>query len=509
MEKDHCALEAEEIEEVEIVTSIVRRKETGCNSPRGGQTEKNTSNSPTAPCAPITPIGPSPTTSRASFNPTNTSTPPGPDTTPAAGTSSSKRKRTANPAATLRRDTKRTKTIAAPKMADKKKAVSIAAATAAAAAASRNTAAATSNSASTNDPFEKMQLFMETQFKVTNNNISSISESVATLNERCEQNSSELKEIRKTAEKNSSELAALYGVVGEKDSKRREEIKHLQEAVARIERGGRNGKIVEEVQRRVREEVANSIGTSKSYAEAAASGKRVAHRTMTREADFMRARRSIRIWPVEEGKLEDEAMDYIREKLKVPTGSVGMSDVEEIRRVPTSGRFSGIKDEVLITFGSVSVRDLVASHARNLGQWIDNNGKPTAGIRLEIPDHLVGVHKDLKSYGAHLRQQHGEGLKRQIKFDDSANSFYMDVRLPNNNEWLRVSGEMAREERSAIERTQAARTRIRLSSNTSSNGNGVDSPSEMDTTPGSPVIPQSATLIKHGHKKGKNWDNQL
>ena len=56
-----------------------------------------------------------------------------------------------------------------------------------------------------------------------------------------------------------------------------------------------------------------------------------------------------------------------------------------------SARRTLVHDEVLIVFTDPGSRDLVARHAVNLGNMRDQDGKPTAGIRMEVPDFLQGL----------------------------------------------------------------------------------------------------------------------
>ena len=178
--------------------------------------------------------------------------------------------------------------------------------------------------------------------------------------------------------------------------------------------------------------------------------------------------------------------------MNIPPGIVLEQDIESTRRVGGGGRFNGVKDEALVVFQSAAIRDTVCSYARNLGGWIDNKNNPTAGIRLEIPDHLYGMHKDLKIYGSILRTEHGQGLKRHIKYEDTTQALCMDVKLPDTEDWLRVDWAMAKEARAEKERTAAATTRRRLISSTSSN-------ETLETERGgssTPVVPTSTTLSK-------------
>ena len=95
-------------------------------------------------------------------------------------------------------------------------------------------------------------------------------------------------------------------------------------------------------------------------------------------------------------------------------------------------------------FKDPSIRDLVARHASNLSEAKDRNGKPAAGMRIEIPPYLGGTFKMLENHGHSLRRKHGPMLKRHIKFDDMELSMYLDVRLPGENEWVKVTPEFAK-----------------------------------------------------------------
>ena len=64
--------------------------------------------------------------------------------------------------------------------------------------------------------------------------------------------------------------------------------------------------------------------------------------------------------------------------------------------------------------------------------------------------------------GAHLRRIHGVGTKRNIKFDEEHDSFYMDVLVPNQEEWLRVSPQMAKRERETSREEDERKTTRRL-----------------------------------------------
>ena len=73
-------------------------------------------------------------------------------------------------------------------------------------------------------------------------------------------------------------------------------------------------------------------------------------------------------------------------------------------------------------------------------------------FRHDIPLHLAGVHRTLLQYGHDMGKKHGKGFKRNIRFDDTALSFCIDVCLPgNDNKWLTVSYDRAYKDRQLIQ----------------------------------------------------------
>lgn len=91
------------------------------------------------------------------------------------------------------------------------------------------------------------------------------------------------------------------------------------------------------------------------------------------------------------------------------------------------------------------VDDVFAS-ANSLADAVDSEGRPTAGIRLEIPRELEDTFSLLSRFGTRLRARHGQGTKRHIKFDDFTGSLFTNVKLPGDVNWTRVTPNMARED---------------------------------------------------------------
>ena len=195
-----------------------------------------------------------------------------------------------------------------------------------------------------------------------------------------------------------------------------------------------------------------------SYADAAAAAKPMADATPKhaagsdrREHQYWRARRSSRFFPIN-GETEEELRKSLRlfctEKLRILAEDLQDDDVEHIRRVrQRRGRESFA--EVVVLFNNIETRDRITSYARNLGQFVDAKGKPTAGIRFAIPDHLTGVHRTLLQYGHALWTKNNKSgeFKRNVRFDDTGMTFCLDVKLPGKTTWLTVNHERAAKER--------------------------------------------------------------
>ena len=193
--------------------------------------------------------------------------------------------------------------------------------------------------------------------------------------------------------------------------------------------------------------------------------------------------------------------------LRIPSSIFSENEIEDIRRVehrrrkPRTGATSSdpVHDEVVVRFRAVSARDYAQSHVVNFAACVNEEGKPTAGVRLEIPEHLRIVFLDLQHYGRLLYKQHGQGFKRHIRFDDRNLSLYMDIKLPSTEEWLFVDHKLAKEG-GGDKKKSTAFTRERLASSISSAGSGTD---EVEVLPSPSPLPTSRTLEKFARKTNK------
>ena len=160
------------------------------------------------------------------------------------------------------------------------------------------------------------------------------------------------------------------------------------------------------------------------------------------------SRRSLRMWPIK-GKSESEMWSgvgsFIHDTLKVPELEVCQEHIEDIRRLRSPRGRNHIHNEMLVIFNDPEIRDLVSGYARNLSEHFDINGKPTAGIRTDVPFHLRQTYKMLDDHGFALRKRYGEGFKRHIKFDDIKKSFFLNVKLPETDQWEVLSADFVQQ----------------------------------------------------------------
>lgn len=225
-------------------------------------------------------------------------------------------------------------------------------------------------------------------------------------------------------EKNTEEIASNAKKISDQDSR----ISRLTQSVEKLEREnidmrrGLDGKIKTVVEAR--------------------SGTQDATRD-----EYNIARKSLRFWPID-GKSEAEmlsaARKFIESALQVRNYEEKVGRIIAIKRIPDREK-SLIYSEVSVEFGNIKARDFLASRGTFLADFIDDQRKPTCGIRMEIPDSLMPTFRILKRYSFHLRKSNGR-TKDHIKYDDFKRSLFMQVKLPDDEgEWLQVYPDEAHE----------------------------------------------------------------
>ena len=149
--------------------------------------------------------------------------------------------------------------------------------------------------------------------------------------------------------------------------------------------------------------------------------------------NFLISRKSIQVWPIVTcADLARGCRNFLTKYMEVPEDIADNLDFEALDRLP-QGRRSKCHDEVLVRFKTAREKELVQSYAPNLA-----SSNRRARLRMNVPQHLLGLFKMFEAHGGRLKQEHGPGLKRSIKLDDQTMTMVMDVRLPNDLEWLRL-----------------------------------------------------------------------
>ena len=165
------------------------------------------------------------------------------------------------------------------------------------------------------------------------------------------------------------------------------------------------------------------------------------------EALFEKSRRSLRIWPIN-GSNEEEMLAEVKKfcfeaLLLCPSMELGITSIERARSSPRGRPFS----EVIAVFEDNFARDRVFACGPKLSNYRDHEGKPTCGIRLQIPGHLMVQFRALESYAFNQRSRHEKGeIKKHIKFDESTKGLYMQIKHTKDDGWLDISYAVAKAE---------------------------------------------------------------
>ena len=156
----------------------------------------------------------------------------------------------------------------------------------------------------------------------------------------------------------------------------------------------------------------------------------------TNEESYWRARRTLRIWPVEGEDLKQGVISFLELKLRCPPGRTDVEDFEAKRLYSPPDLTA--QNQVLVTFATAGLRDEVKAMARNL-----SGQDRKTGVQIEPPDHLRGQYQVFQRLAFQLKRKN-PSLRRNIKFYDPENCLTMDVRISPEAEWKCVSYEHAK-----------------------------------------------------------------
>ena len=111
--------------------------------------------------------------------------------------------------------------------------------------------------------------------------------------------------------------------------------------------------------------------------------------------------------------------------------------------------------EVVVVFADTYARDDILSRGPMLSEYRSNTNKPTAGIRLEIPGHLMGSFKTLEAFGFALKRRHGDEFKKHIKFDEYAGNLFIQAGIKKGEEAVQWTSYTVEEARDGLKKLNA------------------------------------------------------
>ena len=351
--------------------------------------------------------------------------------------------------------------------------------------ASKTSKAAKMAKESNDDLFRKMTGYMDTKFDGVNGKLEDnssklevVTSSVATLTEKVTANSAEITVMKRQI------LDLQSGSAAEK---------RVEELVRNsLSRQSANPENISKEVRRVEQEVEKIKSVQ---------GLRQGDRkdSSQEERHYWWSRRAVRIWPITASSNQDlwkATGDYFFKVLEIPESALSEDSVESIRKVfqarNRGKQPSRIQNEVRVLFKDVETRDMIYSYAPNLA-----NKRDKAGMRLEVPSHLLGHFKTLERYGRLLKSRHPL-LRWHIKYDDPELSMFLNVKLSDEERWSKIDFATARSETRKEDSDIATSFRERLGSSQSSQGSIEDNTGveAMDASSQASSLPISSTLEK-------------
>ena len=137
-------------------------------------------------------------------------------------------------------------------------------------------------------------------------------------------------------------------------------------------------------------------------------------------------------------------LEFTRAALRVEGPCLTRDDIEGIVRIRGN---SGNRTyaEVLVTFRRIADRDYVASKGRNLASFIDDEGKPTAGLKMDIPPFLMPTFRLLQNTSRTVKRAHGPECRVYTKFDDDGCDLYLDIKTARESHWFSITANQAKE----------------------------------------------------------------
>ena len=171
---------------------------------------------------------------------------------------------------------------------------------------------------------------------------------------------------------------------------------------------------------------------------------------------YEKARRSLRIWPLKGDTAEEmqqSVVDFCHNALMLPqSSSLGIESVARVRSSPRSQSFM----EVMVLFEENYYRDRILGCGPKLANYRDEDGKPTCGLRLQIPGHLMSQFKALENFAFTKKRDFNGRIKKHIKFDDVNSCLFLQMKHFEDDDWSNFTYEqaLAKQEKSNAKRVK-------------------------------------------------------
>ena len=157
-----------------------------------------------------------------------------------------------------------------------------------------------------------------------------------------------------------------------------------------------------------------------------------------REDNYWECRRALRLRPVGPGDPEQAVLSFMTDHLLLGSSFIESVGSFTVRRVP-SGPSARVRDEVIVKFQTIDIRDAVKGAARNLA------GKgPDYGVRLELPDHLKSSMKSIQAVSYDIKKRYPQA-RRNVLFDDETQELVLDFCTREGEAWRRLTSAQAKE----------------------------------------------------------------
>ena len=128
---------------------------------------------------------------------------------------------------------------------------------------------------------------------------------------------------------------------------------------------------------------------------------------------------------------------------------------------------------------------------------------------MEVPDFLGNTFKVLERHGHALRARHGPELKRHVKYDDEEMSLFVNVRLPGQEPWIKVTPDFVRTLRKETTARNCEHYRDHLTVGAHQSNGMKATGSNRIALSKENKLPQSSTLLKYGgSSRNGSWGSQ-